>query len=64
MNNVENSLYFFNDSYMTFGNTHYTIMDFLLSKYGLIFTEYDSIDRGGAAVNTFKFSKYQTIFTE
>ena len=23
-------------------------MDFLLSKYGLIFTEFDSIDRGGA----------------
>ena len=42
----------------------YTIMDFLLSKYGLIFTEFDSIDRGGAEVNTFKFSKYQTIFTE
>ena len=40
---------------------HYTIMDFLLSKYGLIFTEFDSIDRGR---NTFKFSKYQTIFTE
>ena len=39
-------------------------MDFLLSKYGLIFTEFDSIDRGGAEVNTFKFSKYQTIFTE
>ena len=45
-------------------NEHYTIMDFLLSKYGLIFTEFDSIDRGGAEVNTFKFSKYQTIFTE
>ena len=43
---------------------YYTIMDFLLSKYGLIFTEFDSIDRGGAEVNTFKFSKYQTIFTE
>ena len=42
----------------------YTIMDFLLRKYGLIFTEFDSIDRGGAEVNTFKFSKYQTIFTE
>ena len=39
-------------------------MDFLLSKYGLIFTEFDSIDRGGAEVNTFKFIKYQTIFTE
>ena len=39
-------------------------MDFLLSKYGLIFTEFDSIDRGRAEVNTFKFSKYQTIFTE
>ena len=36
-------------------------MDILLSKYGLIFTEFDSIDRGGAEVNTFKFSKYQTI---
>ena len=33
-------------------------MDFLLSKYGLIFTEFDSIDRGGAKVNTSKFSKY------
>ena len=43
---------------------YYTIMDFLLSKYGLIFTEFDRIDRGGAAVNTFKFSKYKTIFTE
>ena len=43
---------------------YYTIMDFLLSKYGLIFTEFDSIDRGGAEVNTFKFNKYQTIFTE
>ena len=43
---------------------YYTIMDFLLSKYGLIFTEFDSIDRGGAEVNAFKFSKYQTIFTE
>ena len=42
----------------------HTIMDFLLSKYGLIFTEFDSIDRGGAKVNTFKFSKYQAIFTE
>ena len=39
-------------------------MDFLLSKYGLIFTEFDSIDQGRAAVNTFKFSKYRTIFTE
>ena len=36
-------------------------MDFLLSKYGLIFTEFDGIDRGGAEINTFKFSKYQTI---
>ena len=43
---------------------YYTIMDFLLSEYDLIFTEFDSIDRGGAEVNTFKFSKYQTIFTE
>ena len=39
-------------------------MNFLLIKYGLIFTEFDSIDRVGAEVNTFKFSKYQTIFTE
>ena len=45
-------------------NLKYYTMDFLLSKYGLIFTEFDSIDRGGAKVNTFKFSKYQTIFTE
>ena len=37
-------------------------MDFLLSKYGLIFTEFDSIDQGRATVNTFKFCKYQTIF--
>ena len=43
---------------------YYTIMDFLLSKYGLIFTEFDSIDWGGAEINTFKFSKYQTILTE
>ena len=28
------------------GFIQYTIMDFLLSKYGLIFTEFDSIDRG------------------
>ena len=33
-------------------------MDFLLSKYGLIFTEFDSIDRCGAEVNTFKFRPY------
>ena len=39
-------------------------MDFLLCKYGLILTEFDSIGRGGAEVNTFKFSKYQTIYTE
>ena len=39
-------------------------MDFLLSKYGLILTEFDSIDRGRAEVITFKLSKYQTIFTE
>ena len=39
-------------------------MDFLLGKYGLIFTEFDSIDQGGAEFNTVKFSKYQTIFTE
>ena len=41
-----------------------TITDFLLSKYGLIFTEFDSIDWGEVEVNTFKFSNYQTIFTE
>ena len=29
-------------------------MDFLLSKYGLIYTEFDSIDQGRAEVNTFK----------
>ena len=34
--------------------TQYTIKDFLLSKYGLIFTEFDCIDWGGA----------ETIFTE
>ena len=35
-------------------------MDILLSKYGLILTEFE----GSALVNTVKFSKYQTIFTE
>ena len=39
-------------------------MDILFSKYGLILTEFESIDRGGASVNTVKFNKYQTIFTE
>ena len=39
-------------------------MDILLSKYGLIFTEFESIDLGSASLNTVKFSKYQTIFTE
>ena len=39
-------------------------MDILLSKYGLIFTEFESIDLRSALVNTVKFSKYQTIFTE
>ena len=41
-------------------------MDILLSKYmyGLIFTEFESIDLGSASVNTVKFSKYRTIFTE
>ena len=43
---------------------YYTIMDFLLSKHRLIFTDFESFDRGGAEVFTFKFSKYQTIFTE
>ena len=38
-------------------------MDFLLSKYGVIFTEVDRIDRGGTEVNNFKFSKYHTNFT-
>ena len=32
-------------------------MDFLLSKYGLIFIEFDNIYQGEAKVNTFKFSK-------
>ena len=32
-------------------------MDFLLSKYGLIFTEFDSIDQGRAKVKTLKFKK-------
>ena len=32
-------------------------MDILLSKYGLIFTEFESIDLGPASVNTVKFSK-------
>ena len=39
-------------------------MDISLSKYGLIFTEFEIIDLGSASVNTVKFSKYQTIFTE
>ena len=39
-------------------------MDILLSIYGVIFTEFDSINRGGVEVSTFKFSKYHTIFTE
>ena len=39
-------------------------MYFLLSTYVVIFTEFDSIDRGGAEVNSLKFSKYQTIFTQ
>ena len=39
-------------------------MDILLSKYGPIFNEFESIDRRSALVNTVKFSKYQTIFTE
>ena len=39
-------------------------MDILLSKYGLIFPEFESIDLGSASVDTVKFSKYQTIFTE
>ena len=34
-------------------------MEILLSKYGLIFTEFESIDLGSASVNTVKFSKYQ-----
>ena len=37
-------------------------MDILRSKYGLIFTEFESIDLGSAFVNTVKFSKYQTIY--
>ena len=39
-------------------------MDILLSNYGLIFTEFESIDFGSALVNTVNFSKYQTIFNE
>ena len=39
-------------------------MDILLGKYGLIFTEFERIDLGYASVNTVKFSKYQTLFTE
>ena len=31
-------------------------MDILLSKYGLIFTEFESIDLGSASVNTVKNS--------
>ena len=33
-------------------------MDFLLSKYGLIFAEFDSIDRGVAEVNTISHHIY------
>ena len=34
-------------------------MDFLLSKYGLIFTEFDSIDLGSASVdNVSRLTKY------
>ena len=39
-------------------------MDILLRKYGLIFTEFESVDLRSALVNTVKFSKYQTIFTD
>ena len=39
-------------------------MDILLRNYGLILTEFESIDLGSYSVNTVKFSKYQTIFTE
>ena len=39
-------------------------MDILLSKYGLIFTEFEIIDLVSASVNTVKFCKYHTIFTE
>ena len=38
-------------------------MDILLGKYGMIFTEFESIDLWPASVNTVKFSKYHTIFT-
>ena len=41
-----------------------TVMDFPLSEYGVIFTEFENIDLGSASVNIFKFSKYHTIFTE
>ena len=46
---------------MLFLKSYSTIMDFFLSKYGVIFTEFD---RRGTDVNTFKFIKYHTIFTE
>ena len=39
-------------------------MDILFRKFGLIFTEFESIDLRSVLVNTVKFSKYQTIYTE
>ena len=38
-----------------------TVMDILLSKYNVIFTEFQSIDFGPTSVNTVQISKYHTI---
>ena len=38
---------------------YYTVTDFLLDKYGVMISEVDSIDRGGAIS---KYSRYHTIF--
>ena len=35
-------------------------MDFSLSEYGVIVSEFENIDRG--RVNIFKFSKYHTTY--
>ena len=45
----------FNDQFSHF--TYYAIMDFLLSKYGVIFTEFDSIDRGKVYITPYLLSK-------
>ena len=39
-------------------------MDIFLSKYVVIFPDFESIDLGSASVNTVKFRKYHTILTE